>query len=323
MDQYSTIQATDAQATQWSVPEITATCNRLAVDSTKNGVVLLLDDIHEANIAVQAYLLEMLLERKLGQYKFADNVAIVATMNASDEARFDGFSSAVRNRLAIHEMPFNFDAWFTSHGAHYHHYISSFLRTHSQYIQEEESVDTEGFGTPRAYDFLQNTVASLPLPTVSKHINEIALQYISKNASNALTRHVQYLEAIDFQAIVNSRELKQINSEKPLDQILYAYIINYITTFDDFIYMVDLLNKNSSGADNWIGMVIGEIKNKYLAHYRDSKEVPLGQILVANKLLQKPHEPFMNLTASQKKLYNETTLTGANKFLQLAQEYTS
>ena len=108
----NSIDGTIPQATQWSIPEMVAKAIRAAEGKP---TVLLIDDFHMVSPHLQAYFYGLLLERRLGNFKLSDNVAIVLTMNDSDKAGFNGINSAVRNRLAILPVEFNFEYWFKAY----------------------------------------------------------------------------------------------------------------------------------------------------------------------------------------------------------------
>jgi len=316
MDQYSTVNATNSRATQWSVPEIVQSANTLASEPDSNGSIILLDDLHRMPMAVLPYMYELLLERKVGQYKLHSKVAIVATMNDSDDAGFSGMDSPIRNRLAILEVDFSFDEWFKQHGINYHHYVSSFLKNNPSFVQEDESTGIEGFGTPRAYEFLSETLHSLELPFISEHIQTLAKQYISVEASQALAKHVKYIEAINFENIVKSRTLTDTNKLEPLDVLLYSYITHYIHTPEDGAYLMDLLDHNINSSI-FIGFSIGNLYNIYLQH-EAGKPTSEGLLYVVAKLLQKPLSDY-DLKVSTK--LKEKEFVNSDKLLSAAHDY--
>ncbi len=75
-------------------------------------IILLLDELSDAQVPVQAALNQLILERELPGYKLPANVRIVATGNrASDRAAAQKFSRATANRLAIIEIMVDVAAW--------------------------------------------------------------------------------------------------------------------------------------------------------------------------------------------------------------------
>jgi len=320
-DKYSTVGNTGSQVTEWSVPGLIQMANKLAEIDSKDGAVILLDDLHELNMSTSPYMLEFLLERKLGQFKLADKVAIVSTMNDSEAANFSGMSSAMRNRLAILDITFDFENWFNEHGKHYHFYISSFLKTHPAYVQEEETTGIEGFATPRAYNFLSTTFESFDLQFIQENASVLGQQYLSKCASAELKKHIAYIEAIDFTAKINVKQPIDIKALKPIEQILYAYIINYVDTIEDAEYVMDLIDSNIASS-NFIGFIVGELYTKFL-NKEAGKPITDGLRAIIEKLLNSPIEEgaYTKLTKKDKELYDTLQFKEHDRLFSIASEF--
>ncbi len=74
----NSIDGSDPMATAWSIPEIIAKAIRSA---ESKPTVLLLDDFHMVSPHLQAYFYALLLERRLGNFRLSDNIAVILTMN--------------------------------------------------------------------------------------------------------------------------------------------------------------------------------------------------------------------------------------------------
>lgn len=286
MDKYSITSSTGSLATRWSVPQIIEVVNRLAVDDTKNGCILFIDDLHRVNMAVAPYLYGLLGERKLGSFTLDKRVAIMGAMNDSEEAGFSGIDSPIKDRLGILPVKFDFDYWFKNFGRGLHFYISSFLQSHATYAQEDESTMIEQFGTPRSWTHLANEFELYDREFIQQHTVLLASQKVSKAASQELAKHITYIEAIDFSKKVKSREQIQISKLKPIEQILYAYIVNYIITVDDAKYLIELIDDNMASS-NFIGFIVGELYTKFLSKDK-GKPIPTGVAAVIDCLLKTP-----------------------------------
>lgn len=245
----------DVHSTVWSIPEIIANCLSSA---QHKPTILLLEDFHAMGQHLQSYFYELLLERKLGNYKLPDNVVILGTMNDSDLAGFNGISSAIRNRLAILQVKFNFEHWFSNYGNRLHYLVASFLKAKPHYCQESESTGIEGFASARAWTSISAELSAYSNPNSFAHL--IARMQVSTQAAQAFQAHVAYIEAIDFTKLVANRTLVDLSKQDPLDSIIYSYITNFIHTLDDAMYLFDLLAINhSNAASAFVGFTIGEL----------------------------------------------------------------
>ena len=322
MDEYSTTATTGSQATKWSVPAIIENANRLANEEGKDGCILFIDDLHRVNMAVAPYLYGLLGERKLGSYKLDQKVAIMGAMNDSDEAGFSGVDSPIKDRIGILPVPFDFDYWFAGFGRRLHFYVSSFLKAHPKYVQEEESTMIEQFATPRSWTHLANEFELYDRSFVAANAALLAKQKVSKSAANELAKHIAYVEAIDFTNVIAKKKSIKVNDLKPIDQILYAYIINYVDTISDAEYVMSLIDDNIDSA-NFIGFIVGELYNKFLAK-EDGKPLSNGLIAILEKMLGYPYDEssYKNLAKKDVELLETLSFKYPEKLARLASEFT-
>lgn len=322
MDKYSVTGTPQSQSTKWSVPQIVETANRLATEPDKNGCILFIDDLHRVNMAVAPYLYGLLGERKLGSYVLDPKVAIMSAMNDSDEAGFSGVDSPIKDRMGILPVPFDFEYWYENFGKRLHFYISSFLKTHSVYVQEDESTMIEQFGTPRSWTHMANEFELYDLEFLQANTIYLAKQKVSNMAANELAKHIAYIEAIDFSSKIKSKQNIDIDSLKAIDQILYAYIINYVDSIEDAEYVMGLIDSNIASA-NFIGFIVGELYTKFLN--KDSgKYISNGVIAILDKLLNADFDPSQyhgTLSKEDMAIYNNMSFKEHAKLFKLASEF--
>jgi len=305
MDPYSTTGMIGSQSTTWTVPQIIENSNRLAAEAGKDGCILFLDDLHRISMAVAPYLYGLLGERKLGSYKLDKRVAIMAAMNDSEEAGFSGIDSPIKDRIGILPIKFDFDYWFNNFGKGLHFYVASFLKTHSSYVQEDESTLIEQFGSPRSWSHLANEFELYDLEFIKDNVTFLAKQKVSNAASNELAKHIAYVEAIDFTQKIKAKASINIKSLKPIDQILYAYIINYIDTIEDAAYVMSLMDNNIDSS-NFIGFIAGELYTKYL-NKAAGKPTSAGLVALLEKVMEAPLNPAdysKALTKKEQEVYD-------------------
>lgn len=321
MDEYSTTNTKNSQATKWSVPQIIESVNRLAAEPDKNGCILFIDDLHRVNMAVAPYLYGLLGERKLGSFRLDSKVAIMGAMNDSDEAGFSGIDSPIKDRLGILPVPFDFEYWFNNFGSKLHFYISSFLKVHPTYAQEDESTMIEQFATPRSWTHLANEFSLYDLDFIRENAILLAKQKVSLAAANELSKHISYIEAIDFSSKIKEKKPIDIEKLKPIDQILYAYIINYVDTIEDAEYVMNLIDSNI-GSSNFIGFIIGELYNKFLIK-EEGKPLSNGLIAIIEKLLKSDFDEssYKNISKKDITLLKKLSFKEHDRLFQLASEF--
>ena len=78
-----------------------------------DNIVLFLDEMNSAAPAVQAAAYQLILNRRVGQYKLPDNVLIVAAGNReADKGVTYRMPAPLANRFVHVELAVNFDDWF-------------------------------------------------------------------------------------------------------------------------------------------------------------------------------------------------------------------
>lgn len=308
-------------ATAWSIPELIAFTLRAA---ESKPTILLLDDFHMVPQHLQAYFYSLLLERRLGNFKLADNIAVILTMNDSESAGFMGINSAVRNRMSILSIDFNFDYWMEHEGKYLHYLVASFLKAKPQHCIEDETVGVEGYASARAWSAIANELEFYNEDFILTNAKRIAGMQISYNAAQAFQTHVNYVAAINFKKTVQNRTLVDLSTKDPLDSIIYAYITNFIETVDDGLYLFDLLNTNKDQSV-FIGFIFAELYNQYTAASAEdsNKSLSDGLTFIIDKLCKKPLDPANYPNTSKEKLAkaDKKDISNIQHYMQVAQGY--
>jgi len=309
----------NVQSTVWSIPELISDCNRLA----KSGpTIVMLEDIHAMQSHLQVYLYKLLLQRSLGNYQLDDNVVIIGSMNDSENAGFNGLNSAVRNRMNILPIKLNFDTWFDAIGKTLDYRVASFLKTKSNYIQEEESVGIEGFSSPRVWTSIAESFQYYDDDFIIANAQTIASMSVSAAAASALSKHVKYVAALNFEKTVASRAKINLDTHDPLDALIYPYIVNFIHTAKDGAYLLEVLTYNIQH-NSFVGFTSSEIFNRYMLE--TDKKVPMtdGVRLITDVIIGQEPDVSKYKTDDNKqlsKLYKEYSGINA-KLIETMQKY--
>lgn len=253
-------------ATIWSASQLIYRANTLIKENDKDGVLLAIDDLHKVNLATAPYLYSLLGERKLGEFFLDKKIAIIGAMNDSEEAGFDGIESPIKDRIGILKVKFDFDYWYKLIGTKLNPFISSFLKMRPELVIEDETTDIEQFATPRSWTHLSKEIDYILLQKEDKfffdNVFMIASQKVSIETAREFAKHTTYIKSLDIENIVKNKELFDAKSLKVLDQIVYAFLINYIDTVEDVKYLVKLIKKNIN-VENFIASLIIEGYNRY------------------------------------------------------------
>jgi hypothetical protein len=140
------------------------------------NAVLFLDEINAAPQSVQAAAYQLILNRRVGEYRLPDGVSIVAAGNReTDKAVTFRMPSALANRFAPHlEMKVSFDDWETwAIDNKIHPDVVGFLKAFPAKLFDFNPKNSgKAFATPRSWTF----VSDLLDDSLSEHINTVMVQ---------------------------------------------------------------------------------------------------------------------------------------------------
>ena len=121
------------------------------------AIVLFLDEMNSAAPAVQAAAYQLILNRRVGQYRLPDNVIIVAAGNReADKGVTYRMPAPLANRFVHLEMAVNFDDWF---GWAVENRINKDVVGYLQFAKQDlydfdPRSSSRSFATPRSWSFV-------------------------------------------------------------------------------------------------------------------------------------------------------------------------
>ena len=128
-----------------------------AMASKYDHIVLFLDEMNSAAPAVQAAAYQLILNRRVGQYRLPDNVIIVAAGNReADMGVTYRMPAPLANRFIHLEMAVNFDDWFSwAVNNRVHKDVVGFLNFSKKDLYDfDPKSASRSFATPRSWSFV-------------------------------------------------------------------------------------------------------------------------------------------------------------------------
>lgn len=139
----------------------------------RKGILWFFDEIDKAPPAVQAPLLEILLDRRVCGRPIRRGVAFVAAANrAEDRSMSYDLSAAIRNRVTIVNMRVDVNEWLEwAFSASLAHEVISFIRAQGDDLlfHFEPDGHPEGFPTPRSWEVISRFLVG-GLTPIDEHI---------------------------------------------------------------------------------------------------------------------------------------------------------
>ncbi len=209
---------TTKHITRWNVPNFLPTSGK---------GILFLDEFNSAAQATQAAAYQLVLDRKLGDYKVPDGWAIVAAGNrASDRAIVNTMSTALKNRFTHIDYDVNHDDWCAwALTSNINVAVLGFIRFRPTLLNQFDAVgnsqkekdrvknikDQQAFATPRSWQFLSRLMDANP----SKDIEfDLYAGTVGEAAAGELMAYMKHYRNLpDLDALIMNPEKTPIPTE--------------------------------------------------------------------------------------------------------------
>lgn len=185
---------------------------------TDEPIVLLVDELPNAPKATQNALLQLLLDRKIGQYTLPKNTTIIAAGNrAIDRAAVHDMPTPVANRFSHYVLATKPEDWVKwAHRSNIDPGLISFIRYRPQLLHDMD-VKAKAFPTPRSWDFVNSRMAAHGQP--SADFNGVS----SLVGEGAATEFCAFMRVADSLPDIDQLIANPKGAEVPTDMsVIYA-----------------------------------------------------------------------------------------------------
>lgn len=232
----------------WSMPDMIHAANTMARRKDTKGSIIFMDDLHIISPDVQTMFFELVLERSLNNFKLDKNVAMLAAMNNSNMAGFDGFFSAINNRVQRINVTMSWKYWYENCGAELNPYIAGFLRNFPNNIEEPESTE-EPFCTYRSWTTLsklldpitkQYTSGEFTKEQFVQQIGMHAAGFMSRKTMTMLKTNIGQQLQYDYEGMVKNNKYF-VDKNDPISQFCFGNVIRYIRNHKDLDNLIEYI----------------------------------------------------------------------------------
>ena len=150
---------------------------------TEGSGVLFLDELNAAPPLVQAACYQLILDRKLGEYRLPDNWSVVAAGNREqDRAVSHRMPSALANRFVHIDFEVDADQWLEwAQQSGISRQVRAFIRFRPSLLHDfDPKRETRAFASPRSWEFVSRLLESNPDPAM---IHELVAGAVGKGAA--------------------------------------------------------------------------------------------------------------------------------------------
>ena len=149
----------DSKTMEWAPPVDLPSAEEAA---KYDNVILFLDEMNSAPPAVQAAAYQLILNRRVGQYKLPDNVSIIAAGNReTDKGVTYRMPAPLANRFVHFEMRVDFDSWLEWAVVNdINSDVIGYLSQHKMDLFDfDPSSSSRSFATPRSWTFVSEILS--------------------------------------------------------------------------------------------------------------------------------------------------------------------
>jgi hypothetical protein len=243
-----------------------------AFKSNLKPTIIHFEELNRAPLLVRNAALQILLERQIGDFKFNDNVLMIASGNLGDEdgTDVDDFDNALNNRLIHVTHTLGADEWSENFGkANCHPTIVSYIRSYPEKLYQNPTETTRAYATPRSWTFLSDFIVknfgmeSGPNDFLP-YLQEVAHCYVGVGAQR-FVQYIQEMVNITIKDIIDrfdkvEKELDKYNRDKNSELIASLKEVD-ITT---------LTEKQIENVTKFLKRVSDDELTAYLLHFLDN-----------------------------------------------------
>ena len=262
---------------------------RWAFEANQQPTIIHFEELNRAPQFVRNAALQILLEREIGDFKFNDNVLMLASGNLGDEDGTDveEFDMALNNRLIHIDHVLGVDEWLENFAIDKcHSLIVGYIKAHPEQIYKT-SENSKGYATPRSWTMLSHFITRNFGKTASPRDFLPLLKKVSHGyVGNSAMKFVQYCEDmlnISIQDVINNydgvkKDLAKYNRDKNSELIQSLKEIDISTLSEKQLTNIVKFLENVGDDEKtayllWILDNVADIGNKkmkgFLLHFEE------------------------------------------------------
>lgn len=187
-------------------------------------VILFLDEMNSAPPAVQAAAYQLILNRKIGQYKLPDNVVIIAAGNReTDKGVTYRMPAPLANRFVHFEMRVDFDSWQTWAVTHnVHSDVIGYLSQHKGDLFDfSPNSSSRSFATPRSWTFVSEILQE---QMSDKEVTDVIAGTVGEGISHKFNGHRKWSGQLPRAEDVCDGKVKELKVQEISAQ--YTLMVN-------------------------------------------------------------------------------------------------
>lgn len=226
----------------------------------KGPALIVIEDLPHAKSYQQIPIMQMVLDRRIGQMKFEDDVYFFITGNREEDlAGVNPIPSPLNNRLFHIEMDVNPDEWLIwakTNGLDER--VIGFITARKDLLLQLPEEGKRAWPTPRSWHMCSDL-----LKEVGTNINDTTLRYIlsgsvGSQVASMFIAWFKYLQAVDPKDIIENGKVPSVQDRSQMFAVVQA-VAGLLTKSG-----IKYADKNKNGISAFFQWLQGEFKMAFL-----------------------------------------------------------
>jgi len=242
----------------------------------KGPAVVLVEDLPHAKPYQMVPLMQIVLDRRIGNLYFEDNVYFIVTGNREEDlAGVNPLPSPLLNRLVHINMDVDVEEWIKwAITAGIHADLIGFLRVYPQHLLHTPEENVKAWPTPRSWHMLSDILKQSDGDLDTFRL--ICSGCIGSSVTSLLMAWLKYLKEIDPRLIVEKGQLPSVTGRDQIYAVSHA-VAGFLKTRVDYEKYITTYKDNIVGFFKWLQ---GEMKVAFLKELASVPDLKQAQRLL-------------------------------------------
>lgn len=264
----------EIKVSKYTVPE-------WAIKANQQPTIIHFEELNRASLQVRNAALQILLERGIGDFKFNDNVLMMASGNLGEEDNTDveELDSALNNRLVHIRHHITAEEWLNEYAKDNVHFtIYDFIKNYPDYFYVPPKENTPAYATPRSWTILSKNITENFKGGKKASISEFR-DFIGQIGSGivgqTMTQYIKYLSTLELITVYDVlNDMPKVEKMIKNKNITNDFFTEIITRLQEEEFSPDKLTDNQiKNLGKFINYCNDEITIAYIQNLMNKEDI--------------------------------------------------
>lgn len=225
------------------------TVPKWAYEANKQLTIIHFEELNRASLPVRNAALQILLERGIGDFKFNDNVLLIASGNLGEEdgTEVEELDTALNNRLMHVRHTLTSNEWLEWAKDKIHFSIYDFIKSNPEFFYVKPKEGKSAYATPRSWTILSKNITENFEGGTKASISDFR-DFIGKIGNgivgDTITQYIKYLSTLELITVKDVlNDMKRVEEVIAKGNISNDFFAEIMTKLQDPEYSITKLTK--------------------------------------------------------------------------------